>query len=288
MVYFFAKIVFFHNNDNKNDYICSLENNFNDMKAMRTAKEAIDAMRAMADEKQREVLMRFFKTGKGEYGEGDKFLGLKVPSTRSVAAECKDMPREEVERLLQSEWHEARLCGLLVLVQQFNKQCSKRLIDDKEAMRKRDSLIEFYVANAERANNWDLVDLSAPKTLGYWLTMPSCYGDDEKMALVDSLAESDNLWKKRISMVCTWGSLQKGNPAYTLRYAERHLHHPHDLMHKAVGWMLREMGKRVSIELLRSFLDMHAAEMPRTALRYAIEKMDEKERRHWMEYGREK
>ena len=231
---------------------------------MKTAKEAIAAMGAMADEKQREVLMRFFKTGKGEYGEGDKL------------------------QLLQSEWHEARLCGLLVLVSQFNKLCSKRLIDNKEAMKKRDSLIEFYVANAERANNWDLVDLSAPKTLGYWLTMPSCYTDDEKMALVDRLAESDNLWKKRISMVCTWGSLQKGNPAYTLRYAERHLHHPHDLMHKAVGWMLREMGKRVSIELLRSFLDMHASEMPRTALRYAIEKMDEKERRHWMEYGREK
>ncbi len=255
---------------------------------MKTAKEAIAAMGEMADEKQREVLMRFFKTGKGEYGEGDKFLGLKVPKTRSVAAECKDMPREEIEQLLQSEWHEARLCGLLVLVSQFNKLCSKRQIDNKEAMKKRDSLIEFYVANAERANNWDLVDLSAPKTLGYWLTMPSCYTDDEKMALVDRLAESDNLWKKRISMVCTWGSLQKGNPAYTLRYAERHLHHPHDLMHKAVGWMLREMGKRVSIELLRSFLDMHASEMPRTALRYAIEKMDEKERRHWMEYGREK
>ena len=142
---------------------------------MKTAKEAIAAMGAMADEKQREVLMRFFKTGKGEYGEGDKFLGLKVPKTRSVAAECKDMRREEIEQLLQSEWHEARLCGLLVLVSQFNKLCSKRLIDNKEAMKKRDSLIEFYVANAERANNWDLVDLSAPKTLGYWLTMPSCY-----------------------------------------------------------------------------------------------------------------
>lgn len=254
---------------------------------MTTSKEVLDTLKSQADERQRQILMRFFKTGEGEYGEGDKFLGLRVPLTRAVAAECKDLPLEEIEELLRSEWHEARLCGLLVLVSQFGKHCSRRLTDDKRAMALRDSLIEFYVAHAERANNWDLVDLSAPKTLGYWLVLPSFYSDNDKMALVDCLAESGNLWKERISMVCTWGALQKGNPSYTLRYAERHLHHSHDLMHKAVGWMLREMGKRVNIDLLRSFLDMHAAEMPRTALRYAIEKMDEKERRHWMDIGRE-
>ena len=254
---------------------------------MKTADEVIAAMRGKADEKQREILMRFFKTGEGEYGEGDKFLGLRVPLTRQIASECKDMSRDEIAKLLHSEWHEARLCGLLILVAQFGKLCSKRLVDDKEAMKSRDSIVEFYVENAERTNNWDLVDLSAPKTLGYWLIMPSCYSDEEKREMVDGLATSGNLWKERISMVSTWGALQKGNPSFTLRYAEMHLHHPHDLMHKAVGWMLREMGKRVSIELLRSFLAMHAAEMPRTALRYAIEKMGEKERRQWMSMGKE-
>ena len=255
---------------------------------MRTAAEAIAALQEKASEGQREVLMRFFKTGKGEYGEGDQFLGLKVPLTRQVVAECKDMDRKEIAKLLASEWHEARLCALLVMVSQFESLCKKRLIDDNEAIRRRDEMVEFYVANCERANNWDLVDMSAPKILGRWLMLPSCYSDDEKMSLVDRLAASGNLWKERISMVCTWGCLQEGNPAYTLRYAERHIGHRHDLMQKAVGWMLREMGKRVSIELLRSFLSKHAATMPRTALRYAIEKMDEGERREWMEKGKDK
>lgn len=249
---------------------------------MNKANEVIEALRSKSDEKQRRILMKFFKTGKGEYGEDDKFLGLKVPQVRSVVAECNEMGLDEIYRLLQSEWHDARLCGLLVLVARFGKLCSKRLIDNEEAMKERDKIVEFYIANAERANNWDLVDVSAPKLLGYWLLLPSCYSEQEKIEAVDNLANSGNLWKERISMVCTWGALQKGNPAFTLRYAERHLMHHHDLMHKAVGWMLREMGKRVSMELLRSFLAKHAAEMPRTALRYAIEKMNEDERKQWL------
>lgn len=251
-----------------------------------TADEAIKAMNRMADEKQRQILMKFFKTGKGEYGEGDIFLGVKVPQVRSVAAECKDMERGEISLLLQSELHDARLCALIILVINFEKLCNKRLKDNEEAIKERDGIVKFYIENAARANNWELVDLSAPKILGQWLMLPSRFTKKEKILLIDTLADSGNLWKQRISMVCTWGALQKGDPEYTLRYAERHLHHSHDLMHKAVGWMLREMGKRIDIELLRSFLKIHAVEMPRTMLRYAIEKMDKDERRQWLYMGK--
>ena len=229
--------------------------------------------------------MRFFKTGKGEYGEGDEFLGLKVPQTREVVgAVWKDFPLEEVPKLLMNRWHEVRLCGLLILVAKFESLATKRLIKNEDAIRDRDIILIMYVKNAHCANNWDLVDLSAPKILGAWLLLPSGLGDtDYKRQVIDSLAASDNLWKQRMSMVCTWKTTQQGDPSWCLRYAEMHLHHPHDLMHKAVGWMLREMGKRVSMDLLRDFLSLHASEMPRTALRYAIEKMPPDERRYWMQ-----
>ena len=237
---------------------------------MMTAKEIINYMESLRNEEQRQVLMRFFKTGEGDYGEGDEFLGLKVPQTREVvkaviereqtqagldSAERKqarpkvkaierDFPLEEVPELLQCPWHEVRLCGLLLLVSQFERL--------------------------------------ATKTLGHWLMLPTQLGD--KQAVMDSLARSSNLWRQRMSMVSTWKTSQMGDASWCLRYAEMHLHHPHDLMHKAVGWMLREMGKRVSMDLLRDFLRQHAGEMPRTALRYAIEKMSDDERRYWMAY----
>jgi len=150
---------------------------------------------------------------------------------------------------------------------------------------KRDEVVKIYLQYAERANNWDLVDLSAPKILGHWILLPTHIGDGTegyKRLLLDGLAHSNNLWRQRMSMVCTWKSSQQGDPSWCLRYAEIHLHHPHDLMQKAVGWMLREMGKRVSMELLRDFLRQHAHEMSRTMLRYAIEKMSEDERHEWM------
>jgi 3-methyladenine DNA glycosylase AlkD len=141
----------------------------------------------------------------------------------------------------------------------------------------------LYLKHAEQANNWDLVDLSAPKILGHWLMLPSALGErDYKINVLDELAVSTCLWKQRMSIVCSWKTSQMGDASWCLRYAEIHLHHPHDLMHKAVGWMLREMGKRVSMDLLRDFLRQHASEMPRTALRYAIEKMDDEERTYWM------
>ncbi len=297
-----------------------------------TAKEIIAYMESLQNEEQRRVLMGFFKTGPGEYGEGDEFLGLKVPQTREVVkAAWKDFPLDEVPELLMSKWHEVRLCGLLILVAKFERltkraaartplECTERTGTERtplectetiktplkctetiktplectetiktprecaeEAIRGRDEILTMYLQYAERANNWDLVDLSVHKILGHWLLLPTNLGDrDYKIKVLDELAQSDNLWKQRMSIVCSWKTSQMGDPSWCLRYAETHLHHPHDLMHKAVGWMLREMGKRVSMDLLREFLRQHAHEMPRTMLRYAIEKMSEQERQYWM------
>ena len=295
-----------------------------------TAKEIIAYMESLRNEEQRRILMGFFKTGPGEYGEDDEFLGLKVPQTREVVKNVwKDFPLREVPELLMSKWHEVRLCGLLILVAKFERltkrtaartplecteeakmtrtplECTEEakmtrtpLECTEEAIRGRDEILTIYLKYAEQANNWDLVDLSVHKILGHWLLLPTYLGITEprihgttelandnkayKIKVLDGLAQSDNLWKQRMSIVCTWKTSQMGDPSWCLRYAEIHLHHPHDLMHKAVGWMLREMGKRCSMELLRDFLRQHAHEMPRTMLRYAIEKMPEQERQYWM------
>jgi len=254
-----------------------------------TAKEIIAYMETLQNEEQRRILMGFFKTGPGEYGEGDEFLGLKVPQTREVVKNAwKDFPLDEVHELLMSKWHEVRLCGLLILVDKFERLTKRTaartpLERTEDTIRGRDEILTMYLKYAEQANNWDLVDLSVHKILGHWLLLPTNLGDrDYKIKVLDDLAQSDNLWKQRMSMVCSWKTSQMGDPSWCLRYAEIHLHHPHDLMHKAVGWMLREMGKRCSMDLLREFLRQHAHEMPRTMLRYAIEKMSEQERQYWM------
>ncbi len=256
---------------------------------MTTAKDIIEYMESLHNETQRRILMGFFKTKKGEYGEGDEFLGIKVPQTREVVKAAKDTPLNEIPELLMSHWHEVRLCGWLLLVDKFERLATKRLISTPDAIRQRDEIVVLYLKYAEQANNWDLVDMSAPKIIGHWLLLPTSLSSDTaglhleyKQQTLDALAHSTCLWKQRISMVCTWKTSQQGDPSWCLRYAEMHLHHPHDLMHKAVGWMLREMGKRVSMDLLRDFLEQHAHNMPRTALRYAIEKMPDGERRKWM------
>ncbi|MBQ3630291.1 MAG: DNA alkylation repair protein [Prevotella sp.] len=258
------------------------------------ATEIVAYMESLRNEEQRQILMRFFKTGPGAYGYGDEFLGLKVPQTREVVRQAgQDFPLNEIPTLLMNRWHEVRLCGLLILVAKFEKLTTKRLENDADAIKKRDEIVTMYLQYAEQANNWDLVDLSAPKILGHWLMLPTSLssprnGKDAalsvayKRRVLDELAASPCLWKQRMSMVCSWKTSQMGDASWCLRYAEVHLHHPHDLMHKAVGWMLREMGKRVSMDLLREFLQQHAPEMPRTMLRYAIEKMSEKERKVWM------
>ena len=257
---------------------------------MMNAHEIIALLESMRDETQRKVLMGFFKTGHGDYGEGDEFLGIKVPQTREVVKRVKDLPLDEVPTLLTNRWHEVRLCGFLILVAQFEALAKPKLVNNEEAIQQRDRILKRYLDYAEQANNWDLVDLSAPKILGSWLLLPTHFHDvrtsnkgvPPKLQVLDALASSDNLWRQRMSIVCTMEPTKHGDPSYCLRYAEMHLHHPHDLMHKAVGWMLREMGKNVSMDLLRDFLRQHAHEMPRTTLRYAIERMDEEERRRWL------
>jgi 3-methyladenine DNA glycosylase AlkD len=278
-----------------------------------TAKEIIEYMESLQNDEQRKILMGFFKTGPGEYGEGDEFLGLKVPQTREVVKMALAMDHgplaiSEVPELLMNRWHEVRLCGFLILVAKFEKLCPlptsphrggnvRRKVNDVEAIKRRDEIVKMYLQYAEQANNWDLVDLSVHKILGHWLLLPtnlcpypdlSPVGEGDplqiayKRQVLDELAASSCLWKQRMSIVCSWKTSQQGDPSWCLRYAEIHLYHPHDLMHKAVGWMLREMGKRVSMDLLRDFLRKHAHEMPRTMLRYAIEKMSERERKEWM------
>lgn len=238
-------------------------------------------MESLRNETERQGLMRFFKTAPGEYGYGDEFLGIKVPQVREIVKlVAQDFPLEEMPELLMSCWHEVRLCGLLILVRQFERLTSKRLIGDADAIKRRDEIVMLYLRYADQANNWDLVDLSAPKILGHWLLLPTNLGD--KQAVLDELAASPCLWRQRMSIVCTWKTSQMDDPSWCLRYAEIHLHHPHDLMHKAVGWMLREVGKRISMDLLREFLRQHVHEMSRTTLRYAIEKMSDEERKMWM------
>ena len=253
-----------------------------------TAQEIITYMESLRNEEQRKVLMGFFKTGPGEYGEGDEFLGLKVPQTREVVRQVvQGFPLSEVPELLLNRWHEVRLCGFLILVAKFEKLATKRLENNLDAIKQRDEILTMYLQYAEQANNWDLVDLSVPKILGHWLLLPSNLGGkDYKIKVLDELAQSSCLWKQRMSIVCSWKTSQMGDPSWCLRYAEIHLHHPHDLMHKSVGWMLREMGKRVSMDLLRDFLRQHAHEMPRTMLRYAIEKMSDAERKEWRNFSK--
>lgn len=258
---------------------------------MTTANEITELMLDMHNEAQRQILARFFKTGPGEYGEGDKFIGMKVPQTRAIVKEARrDVPLEEIEKLLRSEWHEVRLCALLLLVEEMKAALPKRTRKknagdtaelDARLAERRDTIAWFYLRHARQANNWDLVDLSCGYIIGEWLLHPSADGSLPDRRILDSLAASDNLWEQRIAIVSTSMLIRNHQYADTLRIAVKLLHHPHDLIHKAVGWMLREVGKR-DIDTLRSFLSAHHNTMPRTALRYAIERMDADERTYWM------
>lgn len=208
-----------------------------------------------------EQLQRFFKTGEGEYGHGDKFLGIKVPATRSVARRHKTADNDTLRRLMQSEWHEIRLCALLIMVEKMKKA-------DDGARRE---LTDMYLSVTDRINNWDLVDLSAPHIVGTYLL-------DKPRDLLYTLAGSPLLWDNRIAMVATYAFIKQGDLDDTYDLALRFISHPHELMHKATGWMLREAGKR-DMGRLRAFVMEHHAQMPRTMLRYAIEKFPEDERK---------
>ena len=211
-----------------------------------------------ADPSQVSGLSRFFKTGPGQYGEGDKFLGIKVPVTREVVKACwRDTSMEDIRECIESEYHELRLAALLTLVQIFHS---------KKALRQ--ECVDFYLAHTARINNWDLVDLSCYPLLGEWLL-------DKDRSLLYSLArEGKTIWEQRIGIVSTMTFIRHGQLDDTFAIADILLHHPHDLIQKAVGWLLREAGKRDK-EALTSFLAGQCAGMPRTMLRYAIEKFPE-------------
>ncbi len=214
------------------------------------------------------VNMRFFKTGKGEYGEGDYFLGVTVPDSRSVARKFLDTPFSQLESALESKWHEMRLTALLILVEQYRSK--------KTTPEKKKEIVEFYLAHTAGVNNWDLVDLSADKILGeYLLDFP------QKKKHLYAFAHSKNLWEKRIAIISTFAFIRKKQFEDTKKIALLLLHHTHDLMHKAVGWMLREMGKRDE-NVLVDFLKKNYKKMPRTMLRYSIEKFPEETRKKYL------
>lgn len=217
---------------------------------------------------KREILQRFFKTGPGEYAEGDVFIGVPVPPVRKVAKMMAGADFPTIARMLDSEVHEHRLSGLLVLVEQYRKA-------RREPVRRRE-IAEFYLAHTGAINNWDLVDLSAPKIIGEFVAET---GDD---AILYRLSESANLWERRIAIVATFGLLNAGRTEVTVELARRYLTHGHDLIHKASGWMLREMGKRAGEKYLLEFLDRYAAVMPRTMLRYSLEKLSADQRKYYM------
>ncbi|MBQ7567891.1 DNA alkylation repair protein [bacterium] len=213
--------------------------------------------------KQAEHHLRFFKTAPGEYGAGDKFLGLTVPQVRAVAKRSLALGLIDVGRLLDSPWHEVRLCALQILVGKFRRAGEEERRD----------IVGLYLKNTARINNWDLVDLSV-SILGEWFA-------DKDRAVLYEMARSQLLWERRMAMVGTLTFIKKGDFADALAIAEMLLSDSADLMHKAVGWMLREVGKK-DADVLREFLARHYRQMPRTALRYAIERFPDDERRAWL------
>ena len=234
------------------------------LKSAAEYSKIIKELRGLSDDEKKTVLPRFFKTGKGEYGEGDRFLGVIVPNTRKVAKNHKDSPYIVIEMLLESEWHECRLCALLMLIEKYRKEP--------------DEAVHFYLTHKKGINNWDLVDLSAPYILGDYLK------DKTDRNVLYDLAGSSVMWERRIAVVSTLMLIRHGQFDDTIRLAEALIDSKHDLMQKSIGWMLREVGKRDK-GLLVQFIEKHKHEMPRTMLRYAIEKFPEPERREFMRKG---
>ena len=229
---------------------------------------AIAELEAFGKKGRVSELARFYKTAPGEYGEGDVFLGGTVPQTRSVAKNHQNLELKEVEKLFSSPFHEARLCAAIILNLQFKSAKSSP---------ERKKIFDFYLkqVRAERVNNWDIVDVSAPWMGVYLLEV------EDPMPLLIKLSKSKSLWQRRVSIILTFALIRAGDLEPTITIAELLLKDDQDLIHKAVGWMLREAGKR-DVMLLRKFLRQHAHEMPRTMLRYSIEKLPERERKQWL------
>lgn len=229
-----------------------------------TAAAAVRRLKVLGTPEHARTAAWFFKTGPGQYGEGDKFLGVRVPAIRTLVREAAAMPLEQVEQLLASPWHEARLLAVLVLVRQFDKGTAA----DQRA------IYRLYLKNIRNLNNWDIIDSSAPHIVGRFL-------DGRGGATLLRLARSRNLWSRRIAMIATFFTIRRNDPGDALAIATQLVNDREDLIHKAVGWMLREAGQR-DPGALATFLNDHAATMPRTMLRYAVEKLPPAERRHYM------
>jgi 3-methyladenine DNA glycosylase AlkD len=225
-------------------------------------------LKKAANQTKAKVLQRFFKTGKGHYGEGDVFYGIMVPNTRAISKKYAHLPLQDIRALLYSAVHEERLVALFILVEQYNKA---RKNNDN---RKLQEYIDFYLKNSKQVNNWDLVDLSADKILGDYLL-------DKDKAILYAYANSPNLWQRRIAIISTFHFIKNNQFEDTFAIAELLLEDNHDLIHKAVGWMLREVGKR-NQAAEESFLKKHYKRMPRTMLRYAIERFDAKKKLFYM------
>lgn len=226
-----------------------------------TASDMLHRLRDVAEPDRTAVLRSFFRTGPGEYGEGDEFIGVRVPAVRALAREFRHAPVEEVEKLLRSPVHEARLLALVLLVNAFSRA-------DERGRRR---IYDLYLSRTAFINSWDLVDVSAPHIVGAWLA-------ERSRAILRRLARSKSLWERRIAILATHHFIRRGDLEDTFALADLLLDDAHDLIHKAVGWMLREAGDR-DPAALRRFLKTRHPRMPRTMLRYAIEKFSERERR---------
>ena len=222
-------------------------------------------IKSLASPEVSKTMQWFFKTGKGEYGEGDRFAGLKVPTQRKLAREFRDLTLNELKILLSTSIHEERLISLFILIGLYEKGSDKL----------KQKIFSFYISNRKGVNNWDLVDLSAPKIVGKHL-------QDKNKNLLFKFAVSKNLWERRIAVLATYEFIRNSDFKTTLRISEILLQDKHDLIHKAVGWMLREIGNR-DINAEESFLKIHYKVMPRTMLRYAIEKFPELKRKKYLQ-----
>lgn len=235
---------------------------------MSIPNQILEALQFLSNPEKKNFLPYFFKTGKGEYAEGDQFIGVVVPDSRKIVKEYwQQTTLEDLQKILKSKYHEMRLVALLILVNKFEKS------KDRSEQKK---FINFYLKNTQYINNWDLVDLSCYKILGRY-----CF-ENQKDDVLRNLSNSDNMWEKRIAIVATMHYIKKGKVFdLTKELVLNNLYHPHDLMHKANGWLLREMGNKNETELF-DFLKIHYPKMPRTTLRYAIEKFDENLRQDFL------
>jgi len=229
------------------------------------AEQVVRELNDVANPGKAQVLQKFFKTGKGSYGEGDIFLGVPVPVQRKIASKHNKLSLPELQQLLDSPVHEHRMTALLILILQY----------DKAEEQHKKQIIKFYLKNIKNINNWDLVDLSAPHILGNYLSTKKDH------TMLYDLARSKNLWKRRIAIISTYAFIKQKKFTDTLKISKLLLTDEHDLIHKAVGWMLREVGKRDQ-HITEKFLNEHYKSMPRTMLRYAIEKFDETKRKSYL------